>query len=219
MGRGKTGLALLSLGLALGIPGVASWFPFSRKRYQFHDTELSRIVRFAYHALALDEHRADFKPTKWTRLPGTLSPGEHATSKKPEQIEVEQRWFVGAHADVGGGEKTDGAGHHPDPLPDLPLAWMQQKAAGAGLAFNEAFVPLPDAELGTPNNSYAQFMYGLYKLVKPAFVRTIGGGVNETVDESVWQRWQQVAAYRPQTLTDAMADGVVTPPPDIAHMV
>jgi hypothetical protein len=203
---------------ALGIPDVASWFPFSRKRYQFHDTELSRIVRFAYHALALDEHRADFKPTKWTRLPGNLSPGESATAKKPEQIEVEQRWFVGAHADVGGGEKTDGAGHAPDPLPDLPLAWLQAKASSAGLAFDAPFVPLPDAELGTPNNSYAQFMYGLYKLVKPPFVRTIGGGVNETVDASVWQRWSKVAGYRPPTLTDAVAGGVVTPPADVAHM-
>jgi hypothetical protein len=62
-------------------------------------------------------------------------------------------------------------------------------------------------------------MYGIYKLFKQPLVRTIGGGVNETVDESVWQRWQQVAAYRPQTLTDAIAGGAVTPPPDIAHMV
>ena len=23
---------------SLGIPGTASWFPFARKRYQFHDT-------------------------------------------------------------------------------------------------------------------------------------------------------------------------------------
>lgn len=203
---------------ALGIPDVASWFPFSRKRYQFHDTELSRIVRFAYHALALDEHRADFQPTKWTRLPENLSPGESATAKKPEQIEVEQRWFVGAHADAGGGEKTDGAGHSPDPLPDLPLAWLQAKAVDAGLAFSEPFVPLPDAELGVPNNSYGQFMYGLYKLVKQPFVRTIGGGVNETVDESVWQRWNKVADYRPHTLTNAIASGVVTPPADVAHL-
>jgi uncharacterized protein (DUF2235 family) len=204
---------------ALGIPDVASWFPFSRKRYRFHDTELSKIVRFAYQALALDEHRADFKPTKWTRLPQNLAPGESATDKKAAQIEVEQRWFVGAHADVGGGEKTDGAGRSPDPLPDLPLAWLQQKARAAGLAFRATFVPLPDAELGTPNDSYRQFMYGIYKLFKQPLVRTIGGGVNETVDESVWQRWQQVAAYRPQTLTDAIAGGAVTPPPDIAHMV
>ena len=32
---------------ALGIPGVAAWFPFSRKRYAFHDTDLSSIVQYA----------------------------------------------------------------------------------------------------------------------------------------------------------------------------
>lgn len=204
---------------ALGIPDVASWFPFSRKRYRFHDTELSRIVRYAYHALALDEHRADFKPSKWTRLPESLAPGESATSKKPSQIDVEQRWFVGAHADVGGGERTDGAGRAPDPLPDLPLAWLQRKAMDAGLAFNETFVPLPNAELGTPNNSYAQFMYGIYKFFKKPIERTFDAGVNETVDESVWQRWREVADYRPPTLADAIAEGEVVPPSDIAHVV
>ncbi|RAX14677.1 DUF2235 domain-containing protein, partial [Pseudarthrobacter sp. AG30] len=56
---------------SLGIPCTASWFPFARKRYQFHDTELSKIVKYAYQALALHEHRADFAPTVWTRNPYT----------------------------------------------------------------------------------------------------------------------------------------------------
>ena len=203
---------------ALGIPDVASWFPFARGRYRFHDTELSGIVKLAYQALALDEHRADFAPTKWTRMPGTLAPGETTTSKKNAQIEVEQRWFVGCHSDVGGGEKTDGAGHAPDPLPDLPLAWLQGKAAGAGLAFKQAFVPLPHAETGVPNDSYKQFMYGLYKVLKKPFQRSIGGGVNETVDDSIWQKWRETADYRPQPLATAIAGGVVDVPPDIRHM-
>lgn len=203
---------------ALGIPDVASWFPFARGRYRFHDTELSGIVQFAYQALALDEHRADFAPTKWTRLPQNLQPGETMTSKKASQIEVEQRWFVGCHSDVGGGEKTDGAGKTPDPLPDLPLAWLQAKAAGAGLAFKQPFVAAPDAERATPNNSYADFMYGIYKLAKPPFQRSIGGGVNETVDVSVWERWREVAAYRPEPLAAAIADNAVDVPPDIRNM-
>jgi len=203
---------------ALGIPDVASWFPFARSRYRFHDTELSGSVRYAYQALAVDEHRADFAPTKWTRLPQSLAPGENPTSKKSTQIDVEQRWFIGCHSDIGGGEKTDGAGRKPDPLPDLPLAWIQGKARDAGLAFTAPFVPLPDAELGTPNDSYAQFMYGLYKLFKQPFVRTIGGGVNETVDDSVWRRWAEVAGYRPATLANAVAAGVVSVPPGVEHM-
>lgn len=192
---------------ALGIPGVASWFPFSRKRYAFHDTDLSRIVQFAYQALALDEHRPDFKPTKWTRPPDTLQAGESASAWKPEQIEVEQRWFVGAHPDIGGGEPSDGAGAAPDTLPEIALAWLQAKAAGAGLAFNAAFTPALGAELGVPNDTYATFMYGLYRWFKSPLQREIGGGVNETIDPSVWMKWQRQSDYRPPSLAAAMQAG------------
>jgi uncharacterized protein (DUF2235 family) len=194
---------------ALGIPGVGSWFPFSRSRYAFHDTDLSKIVQYAYQALALDEHRADFKPTKWTRPAGTLAPGESHTVWKPEQIEVEQRWFIGAHSDVGGGEKTDGAGHSPDTLPEIPLAWMQAKAAGAGLAFSEKFVPAAGAELDVPNDSYASFMGGLYKLFSKPYERILGGGIRETIDPSVWMKWYEQAVYRPPSLEVAMDSGSI----------
>jgi len=189
---------------ALGIPGVASWFPFSRSRYAFHDTDLSKIVQYAYQALALDEHRADFKPTKWTRPDATRKPGESAAAWKPEQIEVEQRWFVGAHSDIGGGEQSDGAGHKPDTLPEITLAWMQAKAKGAGLAFNEDFAPAPGAELDVPNDSYGGFMGGIYKIFKHPFQRVIGGGINETIDPSVWLKWYAQSEYRPQSIETAM---------------
>ena len=43
---------------SLGIP--ATGVPFSRDYYTWHDTELSKIVDYAYHAHAIDEHRKDF---------------------------------------------------------------------------------------------------------------------------------------------------------------
>jgi hypothetical protein len=61
-------------------------------------------------------------------------------------------------------------------------------------------------------------MYGIYKLFKKPIERTFDAGVNETVDESVWLRWREVADYRPPTLTDAIASGEVVPPADVAHM-
>jgi len=193
---------------SLGIPGTASWFPFARKRYQFHDTELSKIVKYAYQALALDEHRADFAPTVWTRNPFTVKPGETPTSKKREQIEIEQRWFIGSHADVGGGNDRDGAGRRPDPLPDLPLAWLQRKAIGAGLDGSE-LLPPADADSGMPRNSYAEFMNGIYKEFKPPYDRRLGTGVNEKVDGSVWQRWLADASYRSPSLVRALAEATV----------
>ena len=192
---------------SLGIPGVAPWLPFSRARYAFHDTELSKIVQYAYQALAIDEHRKDFEPTKWTRPAQSLQPGESATAWKPEQIEVEQRWFVGAHSDVGGGEKTDGAGHSPDTLPEITLAWMQAKAAGAGLAFKQPCVPAAGAELDVPNDSYGTFMDGIYRVFNRPFERELGGGVNETIDPSVWLKWYAQRQYRPQPLETAMQNG------------
>ena len=197
---------------SLGIPDTASWFPFARASYQFHDTELSKIVKYAYQALALDEHRADFSPTVWTRNPDSLKPGETMTSKKLEQIEIEQRWFIGSHADVGGGNDRDGAGRKPDPLPDLPLAWLQQKAIAVGLACDKILVPSTDADTGVPRNSYAEFMYGIYKELKPPFDRTLGLGVNETVDNSVWQRWHADVNYRSPSLVQALARTVLMLP-------
>lgn len=190
---------------ALGIPHTASWFPFARSRYQFHDTELSRRVKYAYQALALDEHRADFAPTLWTRNPYTVQPGETLLSKKLEQIEIEQRWFIGAHADVGGGNASDGAGRRPDPLPDLPLAWLQAKAAHCGVAFTAPMVPAPDAGNGVPNDSYGAFMLGLYKHFSSPINRLLGTSINECIDASVWQRWRTDASYRSPSIVDALA--------------
>jgi uncharacterized protein (DUF2235 family) len=191
---------------SLGIPVTASWFPYARARYQFHDTELSKIVKYAYQALALDENRADFSPAVWTRNPYTLKPGETATSKKVEQIDIEQRWFIGSHSDVGGGNDCDGAGRKPDPLPELSLAWLQRKAIAAGLGCNERFMPESDADTGVPRNSYTEFMSGIYKAFKSPFDRRLGTGVNEKIDDSVWQRWLADAGYRSPSLVKALAD-------------
>ena len=57
---------------------------------EFHDTELSSIVENAYHAVAIDEHRKTFDVTLWD------------PSIRPDQM-IEQRWFAGAHSDIGGG--------------------------------------------------------------------------------------------------------------------
>jgi len=164
----------------LGVP--VSGVPFSSDYFRFHDTELSKIVDYAYHALALDENRKDFAPTVWTAL-------------KPDNKEVEQRWFIGAHSNVGGGYRHD-------PLPSLALAWLQQKAGARGLEFKNDVLVGPEDHLAPIRDSYAEFMYGLYKLVKRdrRYIRVFGRGVNETVDDSVWKRWDARTDYRPPTV-------------------
>jgi hypothetical protein len=85
------------------------------KLWGFHDTQLSSHVRFAYHALSIDETREPFKPTLWT----SDDAGHGQT--------VEQVWFSGVHTEVGGGSNDSG-------LSDIALLWLVEKAKACGLA-------------------------------------------------------------------------------------
>ena len=165
---------------ALGIP--ITGIPFGRDKYLWHDTELSKIVDYAYHAIAVDEHRADFDVSVWARV------------AKPENLEVEQRWFIGAHANVGGGYRGD-------KLPNIPLKWICDKARLRGLAFSGDIQVGPNDFKGTVQDSYGGFMFKLYHLFKRPHFRVFGQGLNETVDDSVWQRWDEDKEYKPPTLS------------------
>jgi hypothetical protein len=102
---------------ALGIP----WTPlnlFNAWRYSFHDTQLSKIVKNAFQALAIDEHRGPFRASLW----------EEPKPPIANQI-VEQVWFPGAHASIGGGYLNSS-------ISDLALRWMMKRAmANTGLQF------------------------------------------------------------------------------------
>lgn len=153
---------------ALGIP-LTMAKKLNSALYQFHDTELSSIVESAHHAVALDEHRADYNATLWE------------PKEKPGQT-VEQRWFVGAHADVGGG-------YADRRLSDLTLAWMSDRAAAAGLSLAPIAVD-PENYKAPLNDSYAAFLKGLYAKLHPRYLRTVLGTEfgNEFIDPTVDQR-------------------------------
>ena len=86
----------------------------------------TRDIEYCFHALALDERRPSFIPT---RLDGAY-----------------EVWFRGVHSDIGGGNGNLG-------LNDISLTWMMRKAKAAGLPIVdgdiEALGPQPDA---LPNN-------------------------------------------------------------------
>ncbi len=188
---------------ALGIPGtMISEYGF----YAWHDTELSKIVSYAYHAMAIDEHREAYKVAMWTNEGG---------SKKTENIAVEQRWFIGAHANVGGG-------YGKDPLAGIALAWMLEKARDAQLKL-KPFMAAPDAYLTNPTDSFKAFAYGLYGWFKGIFKKgdgrfyrpyTVTQGqlraVNVTIDDSITAKWRAQAYYRPPTLVNAQVDPIKT---------
>jgi uncharacterized protein (DUF2235 family) len=119
---------------SLGIPaGPLRWV--GQSQYNFHDTDLSDRIRFAYHALAIDERRNNFAPTLWTR------PTKPAGPKGALKQTFEQVWFAGAHSNVGGGYPDCG-------LSDIAFLWMAAKAAAASreedkkrpLAFDEQYL-------------------------------------------------------------------------------
>ena len=93
---------------SLGIP-IPLLPSFITRRWTFHDTELSRSVRNAYHALAIDEQRGPFKPTLWTQHP-----------EAHDQV-LQQRWFAGVHCDVGGGYPETA-------LSEITLQWIAESA-------------------------------------------------------------------------------------------
>lgn len=166
---------------ALGIP-IRAFGWFNRRRYEFHDTELSSIVDHAYHATAIDEHRKDYDVTLWR--PKT----------KPSQT-MEQRWFLGAHADVGGG-------YEDRTLSDITLAWMQDAARKAGLEMDKkavAKVP-PTGFLASITDSYHQFLKGIYSRFNPRHYRPILQTQygNEQLDTSVVARREKDPNYRPR---------------------
>ena len=199
---------------ALGIPRVldASWIPRFSSQYQFHDTALCEGIRNAFHAVAIDEQRLPYKATLWTQ-------------KQVLNEQVEQRWFPGAHADVGGGYKDD-------LLPAPPLKWLADQAAACGLQFvNDRNVPAPNGAVPTSlpispgafdldggeylspvHDSYAEFMFGTYRVVRS--VPGLGGrvyrrmlvssdGVNQKIDEMAFAKWKADPEYRPPNLGQA----------------
>lgn len=151
---------------ALGIP-KSFWgdkFPWLWKLLDFemnemHNTKMSSIVDYAFHAVAIDEHRPDFDVTLWEAM--------HENNE-----EVEQCWFCGAHANIGGGEKDN-------KLNKIAFHWMQEKATlkGKGLVFyhDSKAANTEELTLEPVSDSYQQFLFNIYGFITP-ILKKIGIG-------------------------------------------
>jgi uncharacterized protein (DUF2235 family) len=163
---------------ALGIPAIFGGV--SPLLYGFLDTSLHPDVLNAYHAVAIDERRAEFPATLWT-------------SASPGQI-MEQVWFCGVHCDVGGSYPDDSDG---SALSDLTLAWMMTKAAALGLEFASSVeqkysLPMdPKLALDTKHESWN---------VLWAFPKKRSIAVDSTIADSVSVRCEHDSSYRPGNL-------------------
>ena len=188
-----------ALGMPFGnIPGV------SRSSFGWLHTGLRVPIENAFHAMAIDGHRRAFEPTLWTvRKPRDPK----AIVAAPRALEsVEQRWFVGAHANAGGGYPSD-------LLAQIPLRWMMKKASSHGLAFKNDVDLDGDALKAGISDSYREFMYGAYSKFSRRYYRPIGEApredddgthtnVNETIDASVFDRYRADTGYRPPNMVE-----------------
>ncbi len=119
------GVRIRSVGVwdTVGSLGVPEYIKGSRRDlFTFVDDKLSPLVDRGFHAMALDEMRRDFPVERWDPDP-----------------RIEEVWFTGAHADVGGGYAAAECG-----LSDIALNWMMLKLQSAGVLLAEPLVHKPN---------------------------------------------------------------------------
>jgi glutathione S-transferase len=160
----------------VGSMGVPLYVNDSRfDLFRFTDTQLSDRVEYGFHAMAIDEMRIDFPVTKWDK-----------------RKNIEQVWFVGAHADVGGGyQETQSR------FSDVALQWMMAKLGSVGVTLATPLTCVPDCsctrqDIHTPwdNPPFEQLAKHPRQ---PA--------VADVFHVSVVERWKGDTRYRPQALT------------------
>ena len=122
------------------------------RRFGYHDMRLHDTIDTALHALSIDETRGPFRPSMFT-LPDDVT--------LPFHQHVEQMWFAGTHADVGGGWPET----H---LSDIALLWMAERIqATTDLAIDIEKLKResnPDA-LGLQHSSSTGWLYAFSRVV------------------------------------------------------
>lgn len=95
----------------------------------FADRDPSKRIQTIRHALSLDDERPTFRPVLWNEV--IKNPVTNVeTTLGTDQIQ--QVWFAGVHANVGGGYPDDG-------LAFTTLTWMMDEAANCGLRYDKLF--------------------------------------------------------------------------------
>ncbi|MGR9100160.1 MAG: DUF2235 domain-containing protein [Gammaproteobacteria bacterium] len=161
----------------------------------FYNYRLNDSIEFAYQALSIDDERETFKPRLW----------RHGRGRTVEQV-----WFAGVHANVGGGYPRTG-------LSNVALQWMMTKARGAGLVFQaDAFKQVCEQahELGRLYDSRSGL--GAYYRYKPRDIKELAAEMDiETVKfhDTVFHRIDHgIAGYAPGNMPENI-EIVTTEPP------
>jgi uncharacterized protein (DUF2235 family) len=140
---------------------------------KFPNAVLNPDVKYAYHAVAIDEKRSKFRENLWEE-------------PAAEGQTIKQVWFAGPHGDIGGSSQTA----------DIALLWMVDQARRCGLKVDESEYSriVQDSTLDHGNPLWPiWWILGWWR-------RKIPKG--SIVHESVFSRMAERADYRPANIPD-----------------
>lgn len=118
------------------LPGYSPWRTLTRTKMlmKFYDNRLGLRVKYARHAISIDEDRKTFQRVGWGTKGVPNLPAENGVNW------FEQYWFAGNHSDIGGSYSENDAR-----LSDISLQWMLGAAVSVGLKFDPHYLHLyPD---------------------------------------------------------------------------
>jgi len=235
---------------ALAIPGLKS------KLAMHHNMRATTLVQHSRHALAVDEHRTSFSHTPFLQYIDHGFQEDDSQSRAIQEVEamrdgasarheakthwerkaamwrrkIEQRWFVGAHSNIGGGYPNN-------VLAQRPFEWLLEGARAAKLE-SESFTYVPALPAPLPRDSYAEFAKPFWAQIirgkryyrpinpkaeirastkKAAKGETVRSGfslesINETIDHTVFDACAANPNYRPPNLFGYAAQEAGTDP-------
>jgi uncharacterized protein (DUF2235 family) len=206
------------------VPRPDRFYTFSLQ--ELPHTRRNPSVRVFRQAIALDERRRMFRLHGWDETQ-TFMHNRFSKTNNTDPQDVQQVWFAGVHADIGGGYPESESG-----LSKFPLLWMIGEASAHGLAVNPQAINqlawgiqrqgspfcymAPDA-LRDPHQSLTKFWkvlellpkldrYKEWKSLRSVFGHYIPNGEPRPVPkdawihESVFRRIEAVPHYRPINL-------------------
>jgi uncharacterized protein (DUF2235 family) len=177
-------------------------FTVSLGRMRFEDKGLNDNVKYARHAIAIDENRASFNRVGWG--------DPKSTRPKLDQDGVEtfeQIWFAGNHSDIGGSYPESESR-----LSDIALKWIVESASTIknGIKLDRSVLklyPMDDGILHDQRRVGFPFLTKWFGLTWKGKIRSIPNA-KTTLHRSVYERtarpsvlqYDVMLPYRPETL-------------------
>lgn len=161
----------------------------------FRDRSLLVNVKYARHALSIDDDRRTFFPVPWDEAEAREAMLVNPNLQGDRLLQV---WFAGVHANVSGGYPDDSLSY-------VPLCWMIEQAAQKGLVFRPEIVAIQTGLASAAGRQYdCRAGFGMFYRYQPRDVAALlGEGVRPIIHHSVVTRMALGAeGYAPISLPD-----------------